>query len=236
MPFPRWSIRRSVRCLVATLSLAPGAALAQASALVDEGTFQVSRNGSPIGREAFSIVRSPAPGGQVFLAKGTSAIGDRTLTTALGTDSAGVPVTYESMLRERGAITEQTKGRGRPGRFSVLVQTRSGEAAREFVLSNGALLLDDDVFHQLYFVAIAGQHAEFVVVTPGNPQPERFRVEPRGTQAVEIAGLRITGRRFALQGPAGDVREVWLDAAGRLLKVSIPDRGLVALRDDPPRN
>lgn len=205
------------------------------SALVDEGTFQVSRNGNPVGREAFSIVRSPAPGGQVYLAKGTSAIGTRTLTTELGTDAAGVPVTYESILRERGSIAEQTKGRGRPGRFSVLVQTRSGESAREYVLSNGSVLLDQQVFHQHYFLALAGEHATFVVVTPGISQPGKFRFEEHRTEAVEIAGRSIRARKFALTGPSGDDRVVWVDSAGRVLKVAIPEAGLVALRDDPPR-
>jgi hypothetical protein len=205
------------------------------SALVDEGTFQVSRNGTPVGREAFSIVRSPAAGGQVYLAKGTSAIGPRTLTTELGVDGAGVPVNYESILRERGSITEQTKGRGRPGRFSVLVQTRGGESAREYVLSNGAVLLDDQVFHQHYFLTVSGDVTAFVVVTPGSAQPVKFRFEERGAEAVEIAGRSIRARRFALVGPSGDSRVIWVDSAGRLLKVTIPATGLTALRDDPPR-
>lgn len=207
---------------------------AQASALVDEGTFQVSRNGSPIGREAFSIVRSPARGGQVYLAKGTSALGSRTLTTELGTDSAGVPVSYESILRERGAIQEQTRGRGRPGRFSVLVQTRGGESAREFVLTNGAVLLDDQVFHHHWFLTL-GASDRFVVVTPGRAQPSKLRLVDRGADAVEVAGRAISGRRYALVSDSGDERVIWVDARGRLLKVSIPGSDLVALRDDPPR-
>ena len=210
-------------------------AQAQPSALVDEGTFQVSRNGTPIGREAFSIVRSPAPGGQVYLAKGTSAIGERTLTTALGTDSLGVPVTYESLLREGGAMAEQTQGRGRPGRFSVLVQTRSGEAAREYVLNNGAVLLDGNVFHQLYFVALAGPHENYLVVTPGDAKPGRLRYEARPAEPVEIAGRRIVARRYALVDATGDRYVVSVDSSGRILRVAAPDRGLVALRDDPPR-
>ena len=222
--------------LVAILGVAALPALVCGqSALVDEGTFQVSRDGAPVGREAFSIVRSPAAGGQVYLAKGTSAIGPRTLTTELGVNEAGVPVNYESILRERGSITEQTKGRGRPGRFSVLVQTRSGESAREYVLNNGAVLLDDQVFHQHHCLTVAGEHTAFIVVTPGAAQPTRFRFEQRGTEAVEIAGRSIRGRKFALVGPSGDSRVIWVDSAGRLLKVTIPATGLTALRDDPPR-
>ena len=34
--------------------------------------------------------------------------------------------------------------------------------------------------------------------------------------------------------PSGVIREVWVDDAGRVLKVAIPSRNIVALRDDPP--
>ena len=116
-------------------------------------------------------------------------------------------------MRERGSITEQTKGRGRPGRFSVLVQTRSGESAREYLLNNGAVLLDDQVFHQHHFLMVAGDHAAFIVVTPGAAQPTKFRFEERGTEAVEIAGRSIRGRKYALVGPSGDSRVIYVSSS-----------------------
>jgi hypothetical protein len=54
-------------------------------------------------------------------------------------------------------------------------------------------------------------------------------------EALAIGGEDITARRLALVDSSGSRREVWFDQRGRLLKVSIPDKGLVALRDDPPR-
>lgn len=205
------------------------------SAVVDEGTFMVTRKGAPIGRESFRIVRAPAPGGQVFRATGQSALGDNRVTTSLGTDSSGVPVSYESELTQRGEVVQQLKGRGRPGRFSVLVQTKSGESVREYVLNNGALLMDDDVFHHFYFVPVAAQHAQLIVVAPRSAEQGRYRLEERGNDNVEIAGRIIASRHFALIGPTGATRDVWVDDKGRLLKVSVQEKGLVALRDDPPR-
>lgn len=212
----------------------PAVATAQ-SAIVDEGTFMITHNGAPAGRESFRIARTPAPGGQVFLATGESALGDNRVTTRMGTDSSGVPVSYESELRQQGQVTQRLQGRGRPGRFSVLVQTKSGESAREYLLNTGALLMDEDVFHHFFFVPFAAQHSQVIVIAPRSTQQSRFRLEERVAETVEIAGRSIEGRHFALVGPSGATRDVWIDAKGRLLKVSIAEKGLVALRDDPPR-
>ena len=216
-------------CLLAPLPLA-----AQQSGVVDEGTFMVSRNGTPIGRESFRIVRAPAPGGQVYQARSQSALGADRMTTILGTDSSGAPVSYEAEVARDGRLVEKARGSGNARRFSVLVQTRNGERSREYVLDNGALLIDDDVIHQFHFVGLA-LAAEYDVMSPRATAQKRFRLEPRGSEALEIGRSRVASRRFALVETGGATREVWLDARGRLLKVAMPERNLVALRDDPPR-
>jgi hypothetical protein len=38
-----------------------------------------------------------------------------------------------------------------------------------------------------------------------------------------------------LSEPGGGDRDLWVDASGRVLKVAIPGRGLVAQRNEPPR-
>ena len=225
---------RILRVLALTAAL-PVGLRAQTSAVVDEGTFSVSKSGAPLGRESFRIKREVAPGGQVFQATGESALGDTRLTTRLGTDSTGVPVSYETEIRDRGEVVQRIQGRGRPGRFSVLMQTRSGESAREYVLNNGALLMDDDVFHHFFFVPLAVAHAQLIVIAPRGMQQSQFRLEERGNDTIDIAGRTIESRHFALITPGGATEDVWIDGKGRLLKVSIPAKALVALRDDPPR-
>jgi hypothetical protein len=213
----------------------PSLGAAQSSAVVDEGTFTVTEKGAPLGRESFRIARTPAPGGQVYLVKGQSALGENRVSTTLGTDSLGVPVHYVSEHTVRGQLVHRFDGRGRPGRFSVIKRTRSGESAREYQLNSGALLMDEDVFHHFYFVPIAGGLDHLVIIAPRTAQQGRFRVEARGVENVEIAGRSLPGRRFALISSSQATRDVWIDENGRLLKVAIPEKGLVALRDDPPR-
>jgi hypothetical protein len=229
------SVRLASFAAVLGLAVLPSAIRAQTSAVVDEGTFMVTQKGSPLGRESFRIKRELAPGGQVYQATAESSLGDKRITTRLGTDSSGVPVSYEAETKQGKDVVQRLQGRGRPGRFSVLMQSFNGESAREYVLNHGALLLDEDVFHHFFFVPLAVQHAELVVIAPRSSQQGRFKLEERGAEGVEIAGRTLEGRHFALIDSAGASRDVWIDAKGRLLKVAIPVRELVALRDDPPR-
>ena len=215
------------------LALLPTALTAQASALIDDGTFTISRKGAPVGREAFRIARVPGPGGQVFRGSGTTVVEDRRYTTVLGTDSTGMPVSYEARLAF-GGKNLRIEGRGRPGRFSVLSSTAGGESAREYVLENGALLMEEEVFLHFFFVPLASGSSSVSVIVPRSAQQSAFTVASRGQESVEIAGVKVAGRRFTISSD-GVNRDVWVDAVGRLLKVSIPERELVALRDDPPR-
>lgn len=229
MPVP------STLLISAFLTFAGAAAvLAQGSAVIDEGTFTISRSGAPVGRESFRIVRAPAPGGQVYQATGTSVIGDLKATMRLGTDSLGSPVSYEAEISEQAELVQRLRGRGRPNRFGLFVQTRTGESAREFVLSNGVLLLDESVFHQFFFVGLAAPHREVVVISPRTAEQQRMRLESGGVEGVDIAGRAISGRRVSLVNGGGP-RHAWFDEKGRLLKVALPDQAIVALRDDPPK-
>ena len=215
------------------LALVPTLLAAQASVLIDDGTFTISRKGSPIGREAFRIARVAAAGGQVYRGSGTTVVEDRRYTTVLGTDSTGLPVAYEARLTY-GGKNLRIEGRGRPGRFSVLSSTTGGESAREYVLDNGALLMEEEVFLHFFFVPLAAASSRVAVIVPRAAQQGSYAIEAKGSETVDIAGVKVPARRFSISSD-GSSRDVWVDALGRLLKVSIPEKELVALRDDPPR-
>jgi hypothetical protein len=51
---------------------------------------------------------------------------------------------------------------------------------------------------------------------------------------VTIGGQAIAATRYIVSTPGAPERQVWIDATGRVLKVSVPTLGIVALRDDPP--
>jgi hypothetical protein len=51
---------------------------------------------------------------------------------------------------------------------------------------------------------------------------------------VTVAGVRRPAARWIVDD-AGDRRVLWVDADGRVLRITVPARGLEAIRDDVPR-
>lgn len=139
--------------LAAAVSAAPRAAAAQES-LVDEGTLVISRNGAPVGREAYRVVRAAAGGGQAYRATAIISFDSLRIALRLTTDSAGGPLTYEAEVRTGTVLAAHVDGSGRPGRFSALTKTPHGEAARDYVVGPNPLLLDDDAFDPYFFAAL----------------------------------------------------------------------------------
>ena len=231
------SFRTMIRYLAAAALSATAALPARSQvATLDEGTFTISRNGAPVGRESFTIRSSPGgPGGAVVQARATVSYDDRRLTPILKADSIGSPTEYQLEVRAGANASEVLKGVIRRGRFSATMQTPRGENMKEYVVSDGALVLDEDVFHQYYFLARGNRTGSVPVVVPHRNVQVMMRIEDRGPASVTVGGQSLAGRAFVLIEPGGANREIWVDAQGRVLKVAIPARGITALRDDPPR-
>ena len=229
---------RPIPALFATavaLSLAAPVLSAQV-ATVDEGSFTITRNGERIGREEFTIRRTPGADGQaVLVSTATVAYDDRRMAPALRTDSAGVPIAYALEVKAGTEVQEQLKGAVGRGRFSAVTRTPKGESAREYLVTDGALVLDDEVYHQYFFVARARSAGAVPVVIPRRNAQVMMRVEEAGEGSVTVAGRALPARHVVLREPSGTRREVWVDAQGRVLRVELPALGIVVTRDDPPR-
>lgn len=215
-----------------TANVVVPAAGAQSTRTVDRGSFTISENGQRVGREDFTI--SVAPRGDVveYIATATVTYGDRRLNPELRTDSAGVAVSYRVEAREADAAPERWQGTIVRGRVSARIQTPRGQSAREYIVADGAIVLDDDVFHQYYFVAQA--EGTLTVMLPRRNTQIRVQVARAGREPVRIGGQEIQATRLVLTEPGGAQREIWVDTRGRVLRVAIPARNLVAVRDDPP--
>ena len=61
-------------------------------------------------------------------------------------------------------------------------------------------------------------------------------VTESGTGPLQVGTREVQATRLHMDEPGADARDVWVDAAGRVLKVEIPAQRLVATRDDPPRD
>ncbi len=231
--------RRSAARTTMAVALLAGARTSGAQVVaVDEGSFTVTRGGVPIGREEFRIVRQPAAGGAAFVARAVGAYGARRITPALQADSEGEPLRYQVDVRGAG-VDERVSAQGAgTGHFAAQVQHGQREGAREYLLSAGTVVVDDEVYHQLYFLArraLAGATSVPVLV-PRTDAQLNVVVTRAGSGPMTIGGRTITATHYVLaDARTGWRRELWVDADARVLRVVVPALGVEALREDPPR-
>jgi hypothetical protein len=220
--------------LVALSTTTLSAVLPAQVATIDEGSFTITVNGARAGREDFRIRSTPGTNGMEIVATASVSYGSRRVLPQLQADSAGVPARYVVQVKDGPAVDERVEGLVGRGRVSASVKNSRGESAAEFVVSQRPVVIDEDVFHQYYFLTRRPAGPVSVIVPRRNAQVV-MQLAASGSESVSIGGTAIDGRHYTITDPSGANREVWTDASGRLLKVTIPSRGIVALRDDPPR-
>jgi hypothetical protein len=222
--------------LVATVAAAVIAvpAAGQGVQTLDQGSFTITVNGERGGREDFSIVATPGTSAMEYVARATVVFGDRRLTPALKSDSSGAPSDYQIEIKGTTTGSERWSGKITRGRVSARINSARGESAREYIVADGAIILDDDVFHQYYFVAKRSNASSISVVIPRRNAQMVLRVSAAGNEKITIGAKEIDAKHLVLTEPSGGTRDVWVDAQGRVLKVEIKSRNLVATRDDPP--
>ncbi|HPV76867.1 MAG TPA: hypothetical protein PLX31_18310 [Gemmatimonadaceae bacterium] len=221
--------------LSALLIVSATALPAQSAQIIDQGSFTITVANQRTGREDFRIEGTPGASGALeYVARATVVFGDRRLTPALHSDSMGAPSDYQ--IESRGTTTgsERWSGKITRGRVSARINNARGESAKEYIVTDGALILDDDVFHQYYFLARRSNDARIAIVVPRRNAQLVLTVSSAGADRVTIGTKDLEARHIVLTEPSGATRDVWVDAKGRVLKVAIPARNLVAQRDDPP--
>jgi hypothetical protein len=228
-----------MRRLLSTLALASlcgSVAVAQAT-VVDDGSFTISRAGDRVGREDFSVRHVTTTAGAFeTITRGVVVLGGHRLTVDLSADSTGLPARYQLRAVDDGRASATYIAEVNGRRLSARSLRGASESAREVMLPPGALVLEDNVLHLLQFVVARGAGTVAAVV-PSRGIMVSLVVQDVGADRVSIALQSLDARKFIVrEGPGGTVREVWTDAAGRLLKVAIPSDRLIAVRDDAPRS
>jgi hypothetical protein len=208
---------------------------------VDVGSFTLLVGGQPVGREQFSIQRITDRDGAVLELRAEAAIGDRRTALRLEADSAGSPVRISLEERVGTAQVLRLGGQRVRGRFATLARRQGGEAAREYLLRPGAVVLEADavLLHALVIPAAPMAEGEGVTLpslTPtANAQGTLRVVLETQRDTVLIAGARRAATRWRVVTTAGEVRHLWVDDQRRVLRLAIPARGYEARRDDVPR-
>lgn len=205
---------------------------------LDQGSFVITRDGEEIGREEFAIrpvAGSRGAGG--VLAVATVRYRDRELRAALELTRDHVPVSYQLDITAAGRAVQRLTGQFGRDRFSVRIVTPAREIAREFPVPPAAVVLDDDVFDQYYFVPVASGAAERIaVVRPRQAALVTAELRSLGPDTVVVAGRRAAAVHYLVTLPGDDRREFWCSPSGGLLKAALPAGGIVATRLSlPPR-
>lgn len=231
---------RHLLAVMVLLLCLPLPATAQ-SARVDVGSFTTFVDGRRTGREQFSLQATTSADGRNFELRMESASGEHRSAVRLETDSAGTPLRYSVEEREGARVTLRLGGQRVRGRFATLARGTRGEAAREYMLAPGAIVLENDGVHQ-YSILLrnrmlgAGDSLPVPILSPVQNRQGRVMLTLESlADTVTIAGSRRTARRWSVVTDAGDARLIWADPDGRILRLRIASRHFEALRDDVPR-
>ena len=225
---------RTALIFAALATLADGAS-GQGNRITDEASFTISVNGRTAGRENFRITQTTRGEVVEYRARADVTYGDRKITPELVTTAEGGLFTYDVTTRS-GSTTESWRG-GVTARGRVSAQIASGRSSsmREFIVPAGALLLDDEIIHHHWFLALRSHTGQMPVVVPrrGNVHVT-FSMATVGEETLQIGNHDLAATHLRATANGGEIHDIWVDRSGRLLKVALPARNLVAVRDDPP--
>ena len=219
-------------------ALAAGAPLAAQT--VDHGTFRVSVEGREVGTEEFTITQSGSGAVAVTMASGKVdlrlADGSLQLSPRLRAQGVGSdPVQYQ--VDVSGDAPRRVVGTIGGGRVSAKIVTPAGEQLREYVASNGAVVLDEWVAHHYYFLATRTHAGRVPIIVPRDNRQVMATVSSRGEEAVQVGGRSARLFHLLVRPQGGTEANVWVDDLNRVIKVEIqfPGRRYLAERTELPR-
>jgi hypothetical protein len=219
------------------LALAADAPRARAQEFLDRGTFVIERGGNEVGREDFAIRRSTGRGtAGGILAVATVHYRDRDLRPALELSGDLTPISYQVDVSAGGRVVERFSAQFARGRIAARLATQQREVLQEFPVPAAVAVLDDDAFHQYYFLprAAAGGSRIVRLLRPRGPALADGEVRRIGPDTVTVGSRTLSADRYVLRIGDSDERYFWFTADGDLLRVAEPAREVVATRTSPP--
>lgn len=225
--------RRSLLSLVPLLAVFGAAPVFAQGRVIDEGTFSIAKAGAPAHTESFRITRGETG---LITANGQLSIGTEQVNSSLTTDTLGMPMQYKLTVTEARAKTFQVSASARGGRFAAAMSNKSGdESMKEYPLAaGGTVILDAGLFHQLYFVPLGHRTGSVQVIEPRASRTGTLALTASGLEPIDVGGHSVTATHYSLQD-RGVRTDFWVDAAGRLLRASIPAQGVTASREELPK-
>jgi hypothetical protein len=208
-----------------------GAPAAAQTVRLDEGTFRILVDGREVGTETFSLRQNGTGADAVVIAQGRVVLDSNETTANVQLAGTGLRlVAYDVELS--GADARRIRASVSGSRASARTLSAAGETMKEYLVSDGAVLLDDGVAHHYYMIAQraeAGSRSTPILI-PRESRQVQATITVAGSESVSAGGSTVTAQRIVVQPEGGDTRTVWVDAEGRVLRVEIPARNYVAVR------
>lgn len=226
-----------MRIPVLWLALAPLVLPAPAAAqeVIDRGTFRLHRDGRVVGEERFVIRSERAAETRVIkaLASVTLEREDGTVQISAALEASGPdlnPTGYQVETTDGGR--QRIAGVVQRGRFLARIVSPRGEQLKEYVVSEGALILDENIAHHHYFLALRAARGigRLPIIVPQQNRQIFAQVEVVGVESTDIGGRAMQLTHIVLRPQTGPVRHIWADDRYRVMKIEIPQTGFRALR------
>jgi len=202
----------------------------------DEGILVLHEDTLEVARESFSLAQGRLSGGDPGWTLQSTARYDRVRpvivlspTLEIRTDSQPVTLQFDvANPREPMRVLGQL-GRNR---YTVRTVSRSVERAREFPVELPLVVLDDSVFALYQIVAwhAGPRPVTLTAVIPRGPRRETLIVTDAGPAQTVVNDRTVTARHVTVSGGQNQLVHLWLDDRGRIARLEIPSRRLVAER------
>lgn len=218
----------SAVCAVAVgLAAAPAGLFAQQ---LDTGRLAIEIDGRRVGTESFRVWREQTTVDAFALVTRENGGGQRSLDVRFRSDANLRPIQYR-LRAEPQALSVDGEWTG--GRLRLHVNSDQGERWKEFATPGGAAVLEEGVAHHYLLLAHRLRDAEIgqrlAVIIPSQSARVEGILRARESDRIRIGARDVAATRFDFEID-GQMRRVWIDAEGRLLRVEDPSRRLVATR------
>jgi hypothetical protein len=209
---------------------------APSAGVLDQGTLVIRVDTQEVGRETFRVLERHV---------GDSTSGWLLLASARWTGT-GRPAVYAPLIEiSRDSLTQalsfevsggpapiRITGQPARGRFTLRYASPGVERARELAADPEVVVIDDSVFTPYLLVAWRARSAaeSLTAVFPRSALRARITAQDLGSEATTVNRDQTTLRHVLITGGPSGAVHLWLGTGGRLMKVEIPDRKLVAER------
>jgi hypothetical protein len=210
----------------------PGAELLAQDVVLDEGRFALFLEGREVGSESFSIHRLGMGESARILATATVAFDGTEMRPTLEARPDFVVTAYQNEVSgaRKGELSVVLNG----NRYVSRVSSADGEVQREYRAAPRTAVLEARVSHHYFFVArfIDSGPGPVVALSPLDGTQARLEVVSSEAEPFQLGGERMDVRHVRLQD-GGEMRDLWIDDQGRVLRVEIPSLRFRAERLPP---